>query len=135
MITLNKSSDKDFIILNLTDTQLMAEDWTNDSINKNVLYYTIDKLVERVNPDLITISGDIADRGQIPVYEKFAELMDSYNIPWAPIWGNHDNEYARSNLDHVANIFLSSKNIVFEKSLHEREFNVLKERINRSNNG
>jgi hypothetical protein len=115
MITLKKNSDKDFLILNLTDTQLVTEDWEKNSINKNVLYYTVDKLIERVKPDLITVSGDIADRGQIPVYEKFTELIDSYNIPWAPIWGNHDNEYAEKHLDKVADIFLSSKNIVFEK--------------------
>ncbi len=119
MITLKKSPNKDFLILNLTDTQLVTEDWANDSINKNVLYYTIDKLVERVKPDLITVSGDIADSGEIPVYEKFAELMGSYNIPWAPVWGNHDNEYAAKYLDRVADIFLSSKHIAFEKGAPE----------------
>lgn len=55
----------------------------------------IRSLVAQTNPDLIFITGDIVygsfdDSGRSFVW--FCELMDSFGIPWAPVFGNHDNE-------------------------------------------
>lgn len=52
-------------------------------------------LVERAKPDLIFITGDLIygsfdDSGS--TLEWFCRLMDSFKIPWAPVFGNHDNE-------------------------------------------
>ncbi len=52
-------------------------------------------LVERVKPDLILITGDLVygsfdDKGTS--LEWFCDLMDSFAVPWAPVFGNHDNE-------------------------------------------
>jgi len=41
--------------------------------------------------------------------------MDSFDIPWAPVWGNHDNEQSPEYLNEIADMFLSYKNVVFEK--------------------
>ena len=55
----------------------------------------IRSLVAQTNPDLIFITGDI-------VYGRYdndgsalkwiSALLDSFCIPWAPVFGNHDNE-------------------------------------------
>ena len=103
MITLTKSPDKDFIILNLTDMQMNPPDWDANSPTGQSVVHTISTLIERVKPDLITITGDIADGyGEYDnddpytskydsVYENLVSFMDSFKIPWAPISGNHDH--------------------------------------------
>lgn len=55
----------------------------------------IRSLIAQTRPDLIFITGDIVygsfdSSGK--VMEWFCELMDSFEIPWAPVFGNHDNE-------------------------------------------
>lgn len=55
----------------------------------------IKSLVAQTNPDIIFITGDIIygsfdDSGT--TFEWFLRLMDSFEIPWAPVFGNHDNE-------------------------------------------
>ena len=52
-------------------------------------------IVNQTKPDLIFITGDFVygsfdDSGR--VMEWFCHLMDSFKIPWAPVFGNHDNE-------------------------------------------
>lgn len=57
----------------------------------------IRSLVMQSKPDLILLTGDIVygsfdDSGRAFLY--ICELMDSFKIPWAPVFGNHDNESA-----------------------------------------
>ena len=54
-------------------------------------------LVSQTSPDLIFITGDIIygsfdDKGT--TLDWFCSFMDSLCIPWAPVFGNHDNESA-----------------------------------------
>lgn len=58
----------------------------------------IRSLVAQTRPDVIFITGDIVygsfdDNGS--TLEWFCRLMDSFRIPWAPVFGNHDNETAK----------------------------------------
>lgn len=55
----------------------------------------IRSLVAQTSPDMIFITGDVTygsfdDNGQTLVY--ICKLMDSFKIPWAVTFGNHDNE-------------------------------------------
>ncbi len=55
----------------------------------------IRSLVNQTRPDLIFITGDIVygsfdDAGT--TLEWICAFMDSFRIPWAPVFGNHDNE-------------------------------------------
>lgn len=53
----------------------------------------LDNMVEEVQPDLILVLGDttLTDRNDIE-YERFVKQMDSYQTPWACVFGNHDDE-------------------------------------------
>ncbi len=58
-------------------------------------YRDIRAVVEKSNPDLIILTGDnvygeFDDNGKM--LSELTELMDSFKIPWAPVFVNHDNE-------------------------------------------
>ena len=97
------------VILHLTDMQIIdsSQQRSSDRLgstqteywkpaNKNIRCYDyLTEIINATNPDLILITGDLVygefdDNGQ-----NFLELisfMESFNIPWAPVFGNHDNE-------------------------------------------
>ncbi len=123
--TLNFEKDE-IKILQLTDMQVIdssqqrAPDrlceseylkWLPETKEKN-LYRYIRELVQRTSPDLIIITGDITygefdDSGRS--LEQFIEFMDSFEIPWAPVYGNHDNE---------TYIGVEKQNLMYENSKH-----------------
>ena len=115
MITLKKKPEKDFIILNITDPQLGDPEWEDGHINRQILEYTIRTLIERAKPDLITVSGDLAWAGYNHAYTMLADYLESFQIPWAPIWGNHDNQNGADYIDEIATRYLTYPHCVYEK--------------------
>jgi len=115
MISLEKIPGKDFIILNLTDPQLADDEWAEGHMNRKILVHTVTELVRRAKPDLITITGDIAWAGHFESYENFANLLDSFEIPWAPIWGNHDNQDGPESVERVVEGYLKHKYCIYER--------------------
>ena len=107
--TIQMPTDRELKILQLTDTQIIdasqmryperlaagqIQTWSRANIDKNCFNY-ITELIESERPDLIILTGDIIygefdDSGII--WKRMVEFMDSFDIPWAPIYGNHDNE-------------------------------------------
>lgn len=94
-VTVNKesrliSSDEDSIsILQLTDIQ------TRNLIECGIAYPTVKYLVDKSQPDMIVLTGDnIADGSTMAVLSAMIELFDSFKIPWALVFGNHDLESA-----------------------------------------
>lgn len=85
---LEKQAGKDFKIMLFTDIQL----WSNPSDNKKV-FEMMDDLVEEENPDLIILPGDnVSGLTTKSLLKKLIKKMESYKIPWAPVYGNHDTE-------------------------------------------
>ncbi len=97
---------RDPVILQISDTQIIDATQTRAGETPQSSYYNPDKMEARLfgflretitntKPDLILITGDL-------VYGKYDDkgtsllalinAMDSYKIPWAPVFGNHDNE-------------------------------------------
>lgn len=97
-------------ILQLTDTQTIdssqarpgrfpegdsqIELWAKDKAQE-LLFDYIDATVRKAEPDLILLTGDIVygefdDDGSC--FKAIVEYMDSLKIPWAPVYGNHENE-------------------------------------------
>ena len=115
MAILKKAPDKDFTILNLADTQISLENFETKNKDFNLMCATVRKLIETVKPDLITNTGDLSLSGSIPVYEFYAEFMDSLEIPWAFVWGNHDSQGGPNETKRAANVFKGHKFCLFEE--------------------
>ena len=102
-------SGRDPVILQFTDTQIIdaAQMRTFDRLgNKAAAYWATDKMEDRcfkylretvaaVKPDLILMTGDnvygeFDDKGTS--WQALIEVMESFGVPWAPVFGNHDPE-------------------------------------------
>lgn len=66
-------------------------------------------MVEEVQPDLMLVLGDttLTARNDIE-YERFVRQMDRYEVPWACVFGNHDDE-GRADKAKLVDILLTSK--------------------------
>ena len=74
-VILEKESGKDFIVLNLTDIHINTKDWREDNVIIEVLKYTVTELVNRTQPNLITVSGDLSWACQLSSYRFFADFI------------------------------------------------------------
>ena len=119
MITFEKQQNKDFTILNLTDFQLMAGELEKDHPKGKIFRYTIDELIKRTSPDLITISGDIAWGGDYDAIMALSPIIDGYEIPWATIWGNHDQDNGLDRLDRTIGFLRENKYFTYENGPKE----------------
>ena len=129
--TVNIDREGEIRILQLTDMQVIDAkqmrfperlggsslvNWVPEK-HYNNLYQYMDELVERAQPDLIIITGDIIygefdDSGRSMV--EFVAHMDSYKIPWAPVYGNHDNE-SKMGVEWQNQQFIDSEYCLFAK--------------------
>ena len=114
MFTLKKRPGRDFQILNLSDPQLEGKDWKEDGAKRHILEGTVRTLTERVCPDLITISGDVAAPGDFDGYEYLANFLDGFGVPWSPVWGNHDNEKGPETIRQVAELCMRHPHCLYE---------------------
>lgn len=108
--TLEKTRE-DFKILLFTDTQL----WANLGDNA-ACYAQMDALVEKTKPDLIVLPGDnlsaLASRFSLP---NFIQHLEAYEIPWAPVFGNHDAELPMNSKNWQGDQFLKAEHCLFQK--------------------
>ncbi len=114
---LDKKKDKDFKILNLTDIQIYEKDIRENSDELCFLQKTVDELVSRTCPDLITVSGDITNGdGYLwqDVYRFFAEYMNGFGIPWTVVWGNHDNQGGKENISAVVDMYMQYSGFIYD---------------------
>jgi len=118
-------------LLQLTDMQIIdaeqrrtpdrlrpdeIEAWAPDKFDINC-GNQIRSLVTQTKPDMIFMTGDLVygsfdDAGT--TFEWFCNFMDSLEIPWAPVFGNHDNETARG-VEWQCERLASSKYCMFER--------------------
>ncbi len=122
-------ADRDPVVLQLTDTQIIyaenarpgrdgvhVNDWAKR--NKDIRCYNyLRETIEAVNPDLIIMTGDnvygeFDDNGEALTY--LVEFMESFDIPWAPIFGNHDNE-SKMGVDWQCEQFEKAEHCLFEQ--------------------
>lgn len=102
-------SGVDPVVLQLTDTQIIdGEQLPQDAASgdkytyarekiKGYCYDYVTEIITETKPHLILITGDLIygkydDSGWLLL--SFISFMDSFKIPWAPVFGNHENESA-----------------------------------------
>ena len=127
--TVSVPEGREPIILQLTDPQVIdsSKSRTEDRLGSTHKdYWAADKKEERcygylreiitnTSPDLIIITGDIIygefdDDGDNMI--EFVKFMESFNIPWAPVFGNHDNE-SKMGADWQSEQFENAENCLF----------------------
>lgn len=111
--TIYKDKNKNFTILNLSDIHF--EDFGYRSVFSLDGETSIRRLVASVSPDLITLTGDIVC-GESDIYsiKRITDLFESFGIPWAPVFGNHDDE-ANCDLDYLCDIMMKSPHCLMRK--------------------
>lgn len=114
MLFLTKQKNKSFVILNLSDVQLGAEEWNADNRGYSVIKEVLSETIKRAKPDLISLSGDLALAGDLDAYEALADAIDEYKIPWTAVWGNHDEQEGLSAVDEVVMRYLKRSYFVYE---------------------
>ena len=109
--TVEKSPGEDFKILVFVDTQL----WINPVDNK-ACYEQMRALVEKTQPDMLATVGDnISGVTSRFLIKNFIEVMDSFELPWTVVFGNHDNEIPMTTLNWQGDQFLKSEYCLFQK--------------------
>ena len=116
-IVLTKEPGKDFVVMNLTD--LHIGDYYYDTPFALREFEAIRRMAELYQPDLITISGDTFwTESAVYTAHWVSEFMDSLEIPWAPIFGNHDDD-GNCDLNYLADVMMDSEYCLFRKGAPE----------------
>ena len=121
-------ANREPVVLQLTDTQIMdsSQDingvlggsqptmYAPSQMNARCFDYLTD-IITATNPDLIILTGDniygkFDHNGS--VWTKFVNFMDSFEIPWAPIFGNHDAE-SNMGVDWQCEQLMNAENCLF----------------------
>lgn len=76
----------DYRILQLTDIHLANKD------NRKLHLDFMDLTIKDANADMILLSGDIFTFADKAVVKELFDFIDSYGVPWAVTWGNHDEQ-------------------------------------------
>ncbi|MBR5499953.1 MAG: metallophosphoesterase [Clostridia bacterium] len=124
-------SGRDPVILQLTDPQILdaaqqrvpnrisgaqANYYATNRMETNCFQY-MRETIEATKPDLILLTGDLVygefdDNGTS--FLALVDFMESFNIPWAPVFGNHDNE-SKKGADWQSKQLEDAKNCLFKQ--------------------
>lgn len=120
---------REFTLLQITDMQIIdaaqrryperlsegeQKIWATEK-TEECFYGELRALVARVRPDMIFVTGDIVygsfdDSGER--LDEFLRKMGELGIPWAPVFGNHDNETALG-VAETCRRYATAKNCLF----------------------
>lgn len=97
-----------FTILQLTDLHYHLPHMTGQTDD------IVKKLVAENDPDFIVLTGDSVYGPTNVMYTKHvAELMDGFGIPWAIVYGNHDDE-GKADKYWMGDVYENSEYCVYE---------------------
>ncbi len=129
--TINVEEGREPIVLQLTDTQIvdaaqertpdrlgadLDEYWATDKIDARCFDY-VKETITATNPDLILLTGDLIygcfdDNGS--AFLNLVDFMESFGIPWAPVFGNHDGE-TEMGVDWICENLENAPNCLFKQ--------------------
>lgn len=108
-----------FKVLVITDVHLRNHGTFAAALGVNYILDGISRprishMIKRENPDLIIVTGDqVLTKWNDIATQQFADFMDSFEIPWAPVFGNHDME-GRADKAKLCDIYLASEYCLFQ---------------------
>lgn len=120
---------KNPVVLQLSDTQIIDaaqarpgrtgvdyDFWATDQVEERCYDY-LTEVINATKPDFIILTGDVVygefdDNGTALV--SFVEFMESFQIPWSPIFGNHENESFKG-VDWQCEQFENAKYCLFDQ--------------------
>lgn len=109
--TVQKKEGEELQIMLMTDLQL----WMNLSDNAKV-FKLMDKLVAEEKPDLIILMGDnVSGITTDTLLKSLIKKMESYKIPWAPIFGNHDVGEGSATIEWQSDRFDEAEHCLYER--------------------
>lgn len=107
-----KDPNKEFTILNLTDIQLSDFE---PSGAEDTMKALIKELIDRTNPNLITLTGDqIWTNHSKHALRREISWFEEFKIPWAPVFGNHDGE-GTATLDYQCDLYEEAEHCLFKR--------------------
>lgn len=81
-----EADDTAYKILQITDVHIL-----NDEKKDAKAFKTITEMVETTNPDMIILTGDLtSEKENFTAFKTGCAFLESFNIPWAFIFGNHE---------------------------------------------
>ena len=88
--------------------------WARDKLSERC-FNEMKSIICKTKPDMILITGDLVydefdDSGEI--WDIFIDFMESFGIPWAPVFGNHDKE-SKIGMEHKINSLVGAENCLF----------------------
>ena len=125
--TVEVPEGRDIRVLHITDPQLIdcTQTREGDSVSdiyqpektEEYCYRYIRQAVERYDPDLMIVTGDIVygkfdDNGSM--LQEYVAFMETLDTPWAPVFGNHDNE-SKMGVDWQCQQFVEAENCLFKQ--------------------
>lgn len=128
---LEVEAGRDIVVLQLTDIQIIdssqqrysgrltaadAAMWVPGNMEA-LAWSVMRQIVERVNPDLIVLSGDnvygeFDDKGTS--LQALVAEMESYKIPWTLTFGNHDNE-TKKGMEWTCEQYANAEHCLFKR--------------------
>lgn len=111
--------EDDFKILCFTDIHIRNHGTFASAFGVNFILdaaskVQLNKMIKNIQPDLIVITGDTTLTAWNDIsLQKFSDFMDSFKIPWAHVYGNHDME-GRADKEKLSDILINSEYGLFE---------------------
>ncbi len=94
---------RQFALVQITDTHVVAE---GDMLTSGeVLAEALQRLVREADPDLIVVSGDLTNRGELAELSRFREAQETVSTPVFPLFGGHDGNEERHEGGSADNTF------------------------------
>lgn len=109
----------DFKILCLTDIHIRNHGTFASCLGINFILdgmseIQLKKLIKEVNPGLIIVGGDTVLTAWNDICtQQFCDFMEQFEIPWAPVFGNHDYE-GRADKAKLAEIYEGTEHCLFK---------------------
>ena len=114
-------------ILQISDTQFASVEEAPKALD------VVQQVVNKSNPDMIVLTGDnISDNSTLKTAQHLVKFMDSFKLPWALVFGNHDYNAVVPPKD-LSDLYEDSKYCIYKTGSIENSYGNYTYTIEREN--